>query len=112
MWGLVLIDDDSIWFCGVTRGTNNTGEINGLGQALMWLRDVVEATNIPATMLFDYCYAANIVVGRWQPNAGPITEFSPSAAFAPLAFSLTGGGTSPTAEFSPLVAFIPRSQRY
>ena len=69
MWGPVVIDDDSIWFCGATRGTNNTGEIIGIGQALMWLRDVDEATDIPAIMLFDCCYAANMVTGRSQPNA-------------------------------------------
>ena len=64
-----MIDNDSVWFCGATRGTNNTGEIIGIGQALMWLRDVDEATGIPAIMLFDSCYAANMVTGRWQPNA-------------------------------------------
>ena len=69
MWGPVVIDNDSVWFCGATRGTNNTGEIIGIGQALMWLRDVDEATGIPAIMLFDSCYAANMVTGRWQPNA-------------------------------------------
>ena len=25
------IDGDSVWFCGATRGTNNTGEIIGIG---------------------------------------------------------------------------------
>ena len=45
MWGPVVIDDDSIWFCGATWGTNNTGEIIGIGQALMWLWDVDEATD-------------------------------------------------------------------
>ena len=35
MWGLVVIDDDSICICGATWGTNNTGEIIGIGQALM-----------------------------------------------------------------------------
>jgi ribonuclease HI len=69
MWGPVVIDNDRVWFCGATRGTNNTGEIFGIGQALMWLRDVDEATGIPAIMLFDSCYAANMVTGRWQPNA-------------------------------------------
>jgi hypothetical protein len=43
---------------------NNTGKIIGIGQALMWLREVDEATDIPAIMLFDSCYAANMVAGR------------------------------------------------
>jgi hypothetical protein len=36
MWGPVVIDGDSMWFCGATRGTNNTGEITDIGQAVMW----------------------------------------------------------------------------
>jgi hypothetical protein len=57
-------DDVSVWFCGATWGTNNTGESLGIGQARMWLRDVAEATGIPAIMLFDSCYATNMVTGR------------------------------------------------
>eukprot|EP01050_Picozoa_sp_SAG11_P002236 SAG11_NODE_110_length_16199_cov_18.081180_1_plen_282_part_00 len=67
LWGPVETDPDSIWHCGAERGTNNTGEIIGIGQALMWLRDVDES-NTPAAMLFDSCYAANMITGRWQPN--------------------------------------------
>eukprot|EP01050_Picozoa_sp_SAG11_P043042 SAG11_NODE_20155_length_451_cov_2.562500_1_plen_115_part_10 len=52
---------------GAEHGTNNTGEIIGIGHALVWLRDVDE-TNAPAAMLFDSCYAANMITGRWQPN--------------------------------------------
>jgi hypothetical protein len=58
--------------CGATWGTNNTGETIGIGHALlalMWLRDVDEATDIPTIMMFDNCYAANMVTGRWQPTA-------------------------------------------
>eukprot|EP01052_Picozoa_sp_SAG31_P062695 SAG31_NODE_21666_length_543_cov_32.114865_1_plen_140_part_01 len=76
LWGPVDSDDESIWFCGATRGTNNTGEIIGIGQALMWLRDIAanaelsepSAVMAPAVMLFDSCYAANMVAGRWEPN--------------------------------------------
>jgi ribonuclease HI len=67
LWGPVETDPDSVWYCGAERGTNNTGEIIGIGQALMWLRDVDESST-PAAMLFDSCYAANMVTGRWQPN--------------------------------------------
>jgi hypothetical protein len=31
MWGPVVIDNDSMWFCGATWGTNNTGEITCIG---------------------------------------------------------------------------------
>eukprot|EP01050_Picozoa_sp_SAG11_P007899 SAG11_NODE_673_length_7803_cov_58.625000_2_plen_128_part_00 len=60
-------DPDSIWYCGAERGTNNIGEVIGIGQALMWLEDVDES-NTPAVLLFDSCYAANMVSGRWKPN--------------------------------------------
>ena len=43
-------------------------ESSRIDQALMWLRDI-EQSNTPAVMLFDSCYAANMVTGRWQPNA-------------------------------------------
>jgi hypothetical protein len=33
MWGPVVIDNDSIWFCGATWGTDNTNEIIGVGHA-------------------------------------------------------------------------------
>ena len=55
MWSPVVIDNDSIWFCEATWGTNNTGEIIGIAQALMWMQDVDEAIDIPAIMLFDSC---------------------------------------------------------
>ena len=33
----------------------------------MWLRDV-DNSMTPAVLLFDSCYAANMVSGRWKPN--------------------------------------------
>jgi ribonuclease HI len=64
-----VIDNDSIWLCEAKRGTNNAGEIIGIGHALVWPWDVDEATDIPAIMMFDSCYAVNMVTGRWPPNA-------------------------------------------
>ena len=32
-------------------------------------RDVDEAVDSPPISMFDSCYAANMVTGRWQPNA-------------------------------------------
>ena len=77
MWGPVDTDPDSIWYCGANKGTNNTGELIGIGQALMWLRDIAsharlsapEIAEAPAVMLFDSCYAANMATGKWEPNA-------------------------------------------
>ena len=63
MWGPVETDSSSVWYAGAAKGTNNTGEITGIGQALMWLRDI-DKSSTPAVMLFDSCYAANMVTGR------------------------------------------------
>ena len=67
LWGPVETDPGSPWWCGAQRRTNNTGELIGIGQALIWLRDLDE-TDRPAIMLYDSGYAANMVAGRWQPN--------------------------------------------
>eukprot|EP01050_Picozoa_sp_SAG11_P019541 SAG11_NODE_3128_length_2665_cov_1.692518_3_plen_407_part_00 len=68
LWGPVETNPGSPWWCGAPRGTNNTGELTGIGQALIWLRDI-DKTNRPAAMLYDSGYAANMVAGRWQPNS-------------------------------------------
>ena len=67
LWGPVVTDPGSSWWCGALWGTNNTGELIGIGQTLIWLRDMDE-TDRPAIMLYDSGYAANMVAGRWQPN--------------------------------------------
>ena len=33
LWGPVETDPGSPWWCGAQRGTNNTGELIGIGQA-------------------------------------------------------------------------------
>ena len=68
LWGPVVTDPGSSWWCGAQRGTNNTGELIGIGQALIWLRDLDKSSR-PAIMLYDSGYAANMVAGRWQPNS-------------------------------------------
>eukprot|EP01052_Picozoa_sp_SAG31_P009431 SAG31_NODE_495_length_14864_cov_21.943109_7_plen_207_part_00 len=76
LWGPDT-DPESVWYCGVEKGTNNTGELIGIGQALMWLKEIAtnatlsapEIVDAPAVMLFDSCYAANMATGRWEPNA-------------------------------------------
>ena len=68
LWGPVETDPGSSWWCGAQRGTNNTGELIGIGQALIWLRDI-DKSERAAIMLYDSGYAANMVAGRWQPNS-------------------------------------------
>eukprot|EP01050_Picozoa_sp_SAG11_P006942 SAG11_NODE_562_length_8523_cov_38.875356_1_plen_262_part_00 len=74
LWGPVDTDESSVWFCGAEQGTNNTGELIGIGQGLMWLRDVAaraeswapSIVTVPAVMLYDSAYAANTTTGRWK----------------------------------------------
>ena len=40
LWGPVETYPGSSWWCGAQRGTNSTGELMGIGQALIWLRDL------------------------------------------------------------------------
>ena len=47
IWGPVEIDSESVWFCGATKGTNNTSEINGIGQ------DVDEVVDTLVVMMID-----------------------------------------------------------
>ena len=49
------------------RGVNNTGELIGIGQALIWLRDMDE-TDRPAIMMYGSGYPVNMVAMRWQRN--------------------------------------------
>ena len=59
LWGPVVTDEKSRWWMGSRRGTNQTGEVNGIGQALMWLRDVAGGTDA-AVFVYDSMYAANM----------------------------------------------------
>jgi len=77
LWGPVETGAESDWFCGAEKGTNNTGELIGIGQALMWLRDVAAKAELSApsivetaaVMLYDSAYAANMATGRWKASS-------------------------------------------
>eukprot|EP01050_Picozoa_sp_SAG11_P010809 SAG11_NODE_1105_length_5858_cov_3.050009_3_plen_241_part_00 len=71
LWGPVKTNPGSPWFCGAEKGTNNARELIGIGQALLWLRDI-DTTARPAVMLYDSGYAANMTDGRWQPNSNQL----------------------------------------
>jgi ribonuclease HI len=64
-----VTEEADVFFCGADRGTNNTGELVGIGQGLMWLRDLAGDTPGEAVMLYDSGYAANVTSGRWKANA-------------------------------------------
>jgi hypothetical protein len=58
LWGRVEIEEASPWYMDAKRGTNNTGELSGLGQSLLWLRDVDNTTRT-AVILYDSIWAYN-----------------------------------------------------
>ena len=68
LWGPVVTDHESRWFMGSPRGTNQTGEVNAVGQGLMWL-DNVPVDDDDAAIVFDSMYAANMTQGKWKPKA-------------------------------------------
>jgi hypothetical protein len=47
---------------GADKGTNNTGELNGMGQGLLYLWDF-DGTDDAVVFLYDSMYAANMVQG-------------------------------------------------
>ena len=51
-------------FLGATRGTNNTGELQGVAEALLWLRDHNASTD-DAKIWVDSKYAPAVVEARW-----------------------------------------------
>ena len=67
LFGPVVTDEESQWFMGAPRGTNNTGELSGLGQSLYWLRDVDRKTR-SVVILYDSMWAYNMLEGKWKPD--------------------------------------------
>ena len=47
---------------GADKGTNNTGELNGMGQGLLYLWDF-DGTDDAVVFMYDSMYAANMVQG-------------------------------------------------
>lgn len=65
LYGPVVTDRDSPLSLGAEVGSNNTGELSALGEALLWLRDEAPGSkSLPAAVHYDSQYAANIVTGR------------------------------------------------
>ncbi len=67
LWGSVETDPESPFYLGATIGSNNTGELIGIAQALIWLRDV-DAGHAPAAICYDSEYAARITQGIYKPK--------------------------------------------
>jgi len=65
LYGPVVTDSASDYFLGAEVGSNNTGELSAVCEALLWLRDH-EGSSRPVTLYYDSKYAANIASGKWN----------------------------------------------
>ena len=70
LFGPVVLDAGSPFFLGAEVGSNNTGELSGVCEALLWLlspeADAHAAS--PAVICYDSQYAAFQVQGKWTTN--------------------------------------------
>ena len=65
----MVTNAESDWFLGATTGTNNTGELIGVIQALLWLRWCATDEAGAAIVLCDSCYAMDAVEDRIETTA-------------------------------------------
>eukprot|EP00969_Alexandrium_andersonii_P174734 7726932-Alexandrium_andersonii.AAC.1 len=63
LFGPVVLDQTSDKFLGAEVASNNTGELCGICEALLWLRDC-ESTGVPAVICYDSVYAAQTTSGE------------------------------------------------
>ena len=68
LWGpIVTVQADSpMFYLGAREGTNNTGELVGIAQALLWMRN--DGGDEPAAILYDSEYAAKVTAGVYSPK--------------------------------------------
>ena len=62
-FGPVVTDATDPFYLGATRGTNNTGELNGIATSVLHLKQ--DGGHEPAIINYDSCYAANLTDGTW-----------------------------------------------
>ena len=63
----VVLDSGSPFFLDAETGSNNTGELSAIVEALLWLRDD-EPSGRDAVICYDSEYAANQTQGLWKAN--------------------------------------------
>lgn len=65
--GQVITQPDAANWLGAEVGSNNTGELTGLAEALRWL--LAEGGSAAAIIRCDSQYALNIAQGNWRAKA-------------------------------------------
>lgn len=67
IYGPVVVDPTSCLSLGAEVGSNNTGELCAIGEALIWLRDEAPGPPTrPAVIFYDSKYAAKIATGDFH----------------------------------------------
>lgn len=62
-----VVTEDGPYYLGATYGSNNTGELTAISEALIWLLST-DMVGWHITILFDSLYAANVTQGIWTPH--------------------------------------------
>jgi ribonuclease HI len=65
LFGPVVLDASSPFFLGAELGSNNTGELSAICEALLWLLDH-ENSSRSAAIYYDSEYAAKITTGEYR----------------------------------------------
>jgi len=66
LWGPVTINPDDEFYCGCTGATNNTGELTGMLNALLWAKQ--QGGHEAFAICYDSVYAKNVTSGVWKPR--------------------------------------------
>ena len=66
LWGPVVTDKQDEFYQRCDIGSNNTGELTGILQALLWAKQ--QGGQEPFALCYDSMYAANITSGLWKPK--------------------------------------------
>jgi ribonuclease HI len=74
--GPVVTEASSVWWMGAERGTNQTGELCGVMQGLLWLLEYAADDTSDVAICVDSLYAGNELEGFWRKNCNAelITE--------------------------------------
>ena len=67
LWGPVVTDNQSEFYQQCEIGSNNTGELTGMLQALLWARN--QNGHEPLAICYDSMYAANLTAGITKAKA-------------------------------------------
>eukprot|EP01048_Picozoa_sp_COSAG05_P012109 COSAG05_NODE_1190_length_5573_cov_33.432590_3_plen_287_part_00 len=66
LWGPVVTDSSDTFCCGCDVGTNNTGELCGMLNALLWAKR--QNGHETFAICYDSMYACNVTSGIWKPK--------------------------------------------